>query len=284
MRVFPMVIASCKYQPAAFARYMELLIIDTIDILKACIFTFASLNLNWFIASLVGGIVLGGLTWWVCSVFATLWNTKYSLTGWHHLLCALSAILVFCAVVLGSSMKYTQAVAEFILDNWGEQLKADEEWGHETFARCYDAVKKAGKENFAGHPDPRDGGNRIPINLPASQETVASVSVKSATDNFKTTHPVLSMILLADNEIPESVVLTDVKSYFGANPGGTYPHENAIRIAINHVKSGLEIQTPKVVFYSRLILGGLFAILFILTLLAISIGAYSDIKVHYVNA
>jgi len=264
---------------------MELLIIDTIDILKACILTFATQNLNWFIASLVFGLVMGGLTWWLCAFFAKLWNTKYSLTGWHHLLRALSAILVFCAVVLGCSMKYTQTVAENILDNWGEQLKADQGWGQDTFTHCYDAVKAAGKENFAGYPDPRDGGdNRIPISLTASQETVASVSVKSATDHFKTYHPFLSMILLADNDVPESVVFADVKSYFGANPGGTYPHENAIRIAINHVKSGLEIQTPKVVFYSRLILGGLFAFLFILTLLSISIGAYSDIKVHYVNA
>ena len=263
---------------------MELLIIDTIDILKACLVTFASQNLNWFIASLVAGVVLGGLTWWLCAFFAKLWNTKYSLTGWHHLLCALSAILVFCAVVLGSSMNYTKTVAENILDNWGEQLKADEGWSSETFAHCYDAVKAAGKENFAGYPDPRDGGNRIPISLTARQETVASVSVKSATDNFKATHPVLSMMLLTDNEIPESVVLTDVKSYFGANPGGTYPHENAIRIAINHVKSGLEIQTPKVVFYSRLILGVAFLGLFSLTLLVISMAAYRNIKVNYVNA
>jgi len=258
---------------------MYLLIIDTLEILKACIIQFASDSLGWFIASLVSGIVFGGATWWACSFFAKLWNTKYSLTGWHYLLCTLSAILVFCAVVLGSSLGFTQKVAEVILDTWDAQLKDDEGWKQDTFIRSYDAVKAAGKENFTGYPDPRDGGNRIPISLSPSQETVASVSVKSATDHFKTSHPILSMILLADNDVPESVVFADVKSYFSANPGGTYPHGNAIRIAVNHVRSGLEIQTPKVVLYSRLVLGGMFGILFVLTLVAISVGAYNDIKV-----
>jgi len=269
-------------EPSLF--FMELFLIDTFGIIKACLVMFASTNLVWFIVSLVAGLIFAGLSWWACSFFAKLWNTKYSLRGWHHVLCALSALLVFCAVVLGSSLKYTQGVAEYILDSWGEQLNSDTEWGQETFTRCYDAVKAAGKENFSGYPDPRDGGNRIPINQTSSQETLASVSVKSATDNFNTSHPFLSKILLAENEVPESVLFADVKSYFTANPGGTYPHANAIRIAVNHVKSGLEIQLPKVVFYSRLILAGLFLLLFLLTLATISIGAYSDIKVHYVNA
>lgn len=263
---------------------MSALLIDTVETLKACVVMFAADSMNWFIIALVGGVLLGGLTWWFCSVFAKLWNTRYNLTVSHHALCALSALLVFSAVVLGFSVKYTQAVAEMILDNWAEQLKEDDEWRQDNFTECYDAVKATGKENFAAYPDPRDGGNRIPIDLPASQELMGTITVKNAIGNFKTTHPFLATVLYADNEVPASIVFADVKSFFSANKGGTYPHENAIRIAVNHVKSGLEVQTPKVVLYSQMILGGLFVVIFLLTLVAISIGAYTDIKVHYVNA
>jgi len=162
-------------------------------------------------------------------------------------------------------------------------LKNDEGWQQETFTQSYDAVKASGKEDFSEYPDPRDGGNRIPISQTTSQETTASVSVKSAVDNFKSTHPVLSLVLFADNDVPESVVFADVKSYFAANPGGTYPYGNAIRMAVNHVKSGLDIQTPKVVLYSRLTLGGLFALCFAVALVLISIAAYKDIRVFRIN-
>lgn len=263
---------------------MSALFIDTIETLKACVVMFAEESMNWFIIALVGGVLLGGMTWWFCSAFAKLWNTRYNLTMSHHALCALSALLVFLAVVLGFSMKYTQAVAENILDTWAEQLKGNDEWRNDTFIKCYEAIQIAGKEDFTKYPHPRSGGKTVPLNSNVSKEIFGLTPVKCSISDFKTMHPFLATVLYADNEVPTSVVNADVKTFFSANPGAMYPFERAIDIAVNHVKSGLEVQTPKVVLYSQMILAGLFIVIFVLTLAAISIGAYTDIKVHYVNA
>lgn len=243
----------------------------------------AELEFRWFIVSIVAGLVLAGLSWWLCSWFARLWNTKYALLGWHHVLCALCALLVFTAVVVGSSLRFTQQVAEFILETWAQDLQMDGAWSEETFMRAYDEVKAEGKENFAGCPDPRDGGNTIPMNREQTKELVASIYAEQAAAHFDANHPFLSLVLVPDADIPQEVIAQDVKTYFNSG-GSVYPLQAGTKLAANNIRLGLQQQAPKVVFYSQLALGGLFLLLFLITLSAIAVGAYQDIKVHYVNA
>jgi hypothetical protein len=232
---------------------MESLIIDTFELIKLCLVMAAELEFRWFIVSIVAGLILAGLSWWFCSFFARLWNTKYALTGWHHFLCALCALLVFTAVVIGSSLRFTQQVAEALVEVWSEDVQSDAGWSESTFVRAYDEVKAEGKENFAGFPDPRDGGNTIPMNLGPTRE------------------------------LPQEVIAQDVKTYFGSG-GQIYPLDAAVKLAANNIRLGLQQQAPKIVFYSQLALGSLFLLLFLATLAAIAVGAYQDIKVHYANA
>jgi len=263
---------------------MDLLIIETIELLKACVAAFVSANLVGFLVVLAVAFFLAIATWWACSAFAKLWNTKFSIGAWHHVLCAISALIVFATVLLGASLRFTEAVADSRIESWAEGLKFDEIWKQDTFTKVYDGVKSLGQEDFNGYTDPRDGGNRVPVTLSSSQETVATVYVESSIIHFQRVHPILSLLLLSDEKVPQAIVLSDVRSFFNANPGSTYPAESAIRLAVNHVKSGLSVQTPVVVLYSRLILGGIFLVLIFLTLTAISLAAYNDIKIHNANA
>lgn len=262
---------------------MESLIVETFQLIKLCVVMFADLEFRWFIISIIAGLVLGGMSWWLCSIFAGLWNTKYVLKGWHHFLCAISALLVFTAVVVGSSLTFTQRVAEAIVEDWSSELKSDQPWKDEVFVRVYDSVKAEGKEDFTGYPDPRDGGNRIPTTLAPTRELMASIYSEEATKHFKDSHPLLSVVLVPDAQIPQSVIAQDVKTFFGSG-GQVYQVDAAVKLAANHIRLGLQQQAPKVVFYSQLALGGIFLILFLITLSAIAMGAYKDIKVHYANA
>lgn len=262
---------------------MESLIVDTFELIKLCLVMAAELEFRWFIVSIVAGLILAGLSWWFCSFFARLWNTKYALTGWHHFLCALCALLVFTAVVIGSSLRFTQQVAEALVEVWSEDVQSDAGWSESTFMRAYDEVKAEGKENFAGFPDPRDGGNTIPMNLGPTRELVAKIYAKEAADHFDANHPFLSLVLVPDADIPQEVIAQDVKTYFGSG-GQIYPLDAAVKLAANNIRLGLQQQAPKIVFYSQLALGGLFLLLFLATLAAIAVGAYQDIKVHYANA
>lgn len=262
---------------------MESLIVDTFELIKLCIVMSAELEFRWFIISIIAGLILAGLSWWFCSLFARLWNTKYTLNGWHHLLCALCALLVFSAVVVGSSLRFTQQVAEALVEGWSEDLQTDGAWSDTTFLRAYDEVKAEGKENFSGYPDPRDGGNTIPMTLGPTRELVAKITAEEAADHFDANYPFLSLVLVPDADIPQEVIAQDVKTYFDSG-GQTYPHVAAIKLAANNIRLGLQQQAPKVVFYSQLALGSLFLLLFLATLAAIAVGAYQDIKVHYANA
>jgi hypothetical protein len=262
---------------------MESLIVETFELIKLCLVMSAELESRWFVTSIIAGLVLAGLSWWLCSLFARLWNTKYTLTGWHHFLCALCALLVFTAVVVGSSLRFTQQVAEALVEGWSADLQTDGAWSEETFVRAYDDVKAQGKENFAGFPDPRDGGNTIPMTLGPTRELVATVYAKEATGHFNANHPLLSLFLVTDADIPQEVIAQDVKTYFSAG-NQVYQLEQAVKLAANHVRLSLQQQAPKVVFYSQLALGGIFLLLFLATLTAIALGAYQDIKVHYANA
>lgn len=262
---------------------MESLIVDTFELIKLCLVMAAELEFRWFIVSIVAGLVLAGFTWWFCSFFARLWNTKYDLTGWHHFLCALCSLLVFTAVVIGSSLRFTQQVAEVLVESWSSDLQTDATWSDATFTQSYDAVKAEGKENFSGYPDPRDGGNTIPMTLGPTRELVAKITAEEAANHFGENHPFLSLVLVPDADIPQEVIAQDVKTYFKSG-GQTYPLAAAIKLAANNIRLGLQQQAPKVVFYSQLALGSLFFLLFLATLAAIAVGAYQDIKVHYANA
>ena len=194
-------------------------------------------------------------------------------------MCGFAAILTIFFTLSYVSLKYTKDIAYGIIGVWQQQLRSDSRWQSKTFRKAYEEVKALGVEDFSRYPHPDKGGRLAPMTKDESRKLVAIIYATQAVQNFKQAHPYLGVILRAQPDISVKAIHGDVDRFFAAHPGGTYSDADAVNLAAQLIKAGLNAQVPRVVTISRILIVILFFILQAIPLGLIGWAAYRDVKV-----
>lgn len=240
---------------------------------------------EFFIAVLVG-LVLGAGAWWLARAVALRYNRQFAFTPQYHAYCALAAVLTLVFALLFVAMQYTGPAARAVVAAWELSLSRDGQWSSDTFRAAYEAVydlhdaKGVQIEDFTGHPHPSTG---LPTVIPATsvraQETAAEVYARSAVDNFRERHPLLSKLLWPRSSAARAEIYTDMQRFFESRPRGvSYDADDAIRLAGREIRRQLDEQAPRVVLFSRVALVVLFLLVQGLAFALLIRSALADIK------
>ena len=249
---------------------------DFINVLFRCI---AYLPMKQLFLTTLMGIGLAVLCWVICNYYTRLWNKKYHLTFTHHVLCGIAALFTFFFVLAFSGLSYLKEVSVDCLNDWSTQILNDNEWAASTFQKAFYKIKENGLEDFSNVPAPGNLGSHIPVNNDRSKEECANIFTNEACRNFNITNSFLSKIIWTSPEVPQEIINKDMNEYFTTN--STYPPERAISLATNQIKSGLILQTPRVVAIARFTLIVLFFLLQLIPFGLIGYSAYKDIKIVF---
>ncbi len=229
-----------------------------------------------FRLTLLAGVLLAGLCWYLCSVYTRMWNKRFRITITHHALCLFASLCTLFFTILFASLAYTKDAALASISLWQTQLNHDEPWAERTYSKAYDKVKDLGTEDFSNAPPPGSPGSLIPTNSDEARQTAASTYSNEACRHFDTKRPFLSKVVWSSPGVPSEVIFHDVRKWHETNPN--YPPARAIDIAANQIKEGLDPQAPRVITLSRLAVTALFLLVQAIPFGLIGWAAYRDIK------
>ena len=251
---------------------------DLLSLLLACIPIYMAKEPGAFRFTVLAGIALAGLCWYICSVYTHLWNKRFRVTLTHHILCGIASIATLFFTILFPSLYYTKEAALDSIARWETQIGADGPWAERTFAKAYDKVKDLGLEDFSKAPPPGSANSFIPTNHDDSRQTAASLYANEAARHFDRARPFLSKVVWSSPGVPAETIFQDVRAWHERNPN--YPPARAIQIAGTQIKEGLDPQAPRVIYLSRMSVIGLFALAQLIPFGLIGWAAYRDIKVR----
>ena len=229
-----------------------------------------------FRLTVLAGILLAGLCWYLCAVYTRMWNKRFRITLTHHMLCGFASLCTLFFTVLFASLAYTKEAALASISLWQVQLNNDQAWADRTFAKAYDKVKDLGTEDFSNAPPPGSPGSLIPTNSDEARQTAASTYANEACRHFDARRPFLSKVVWSSPGVPSDIIFQDVRKWHETNPN--YPPARAIDIAAIQIKEGLDPQAPRVISLSRTALTALFLLIQVIPFGLIGWAAYRDIK------
>jgi len=138
---------------------------------------YAYLNPAGFCAACIGGVLLAGGLWRLCSVYARLWNTAFHLSLPHNLLCGTAALLTTVLFVSFASVSQVGQKVDQEISEWKGQM-------HQTFDVTSDT-----SESLATASDMAP-----PSNAPVTSSGLFA--------NFESSHPFLRKVLQAAQVVP----------------------------------------------------------------------------------
>lgn len=260
---------------------------EFIQVIAECFLRFITDNINITdsaarlhkAAILLGIIFSSCLLGWLSYKSTTLWNKKIHGISTYWVLSIFSFFITLIFFISFFSLHYLREVSIIRTEQWKDNIQENKVWQENTFKKAYYAVKQQGEENFSQHPPPEEGGRIIPVNKESSRLIIAKIYVNQAIDQFKQSHPYLSLILKADVEMPEQKIYQDNVIFFKYNPNKTYNLENAIKIAADELKSSLELRIPPLIKTSRLFISIFYIGIMSTVFIIIGVLSYRDIRV-----
>jgi hypothetical protein len=252
--------------------------LDLLSLLSGSTLIFVAKAAGTFQFTIVLGIILAAICWYVCTVYTQLWNKRFHVTLVHHVICGFASVCTLLFVILFQSLSYTKDAALTSIHLWQAQLNADQMWADQTFAKAYAAVKELGTEDFSKAPAPGNSGTFIPTKTDQARQTAAAMYADEACRHFDMKRPFLSKIVWSSPGVPSDTIFEDVRAWHAHNP--SYPPSRAIDIAASQIQNGLEPQAPRVVYVARLFIVFLFLLVQAVPFGLIGWAAYRDIKVH----
>ena len=253
------------------------MLLDFISLLLGCVSIFMLRASTQFRLTVLLGIALAALCWYVCTVYTHLWNKRFRVTLTHHILCGIASLCTLIFTVLFASVTYTQDAALASIRLWQAQLNLDRPWADGTYAKVYNRVRDLGVEDFSEAPPPGSPDTHIPTTQESSRETAASIYANEACRHFDAKRPFLGKVVWSSPGVPSQVILQDVNDWFQNNP--SYPPSRAIEIAAVQVRSGLLPQVPRIIYLSRIAVVVAFLLIQAIPFSLIGWAAYRDIKV-----
>lgn len=233
------------------------------------------------ISILLGIIASSCLLGWLSYKSTLLWNRKVHHIPTYWLLALFSFFVTLIFISSFFSLHYLREVSINRAEQWKDNIQTNKIWQEDTFRKAYYAVKQQGEEDFSQHPTPEEGGRIIPIDKESSRRITAKIYVNQAIEQFKQSHPYLSLILKADLDIPEEKIYQDNVKFFKDNPKQTYNLENAVKIAVNELKMSLEQRIPPLIKTSRLFISVIYTCIMFLVFTIIGVLSHRDIKIFH---
>jgi hypothetical protein len=230
-------------------------------------------------------IALGGLCWFAATQYTKLWNLHYNATLTLHTLCGFAALLTLMFTIAFVSLDYAKQVAQTALNRWYQSISADRKFLNDTYVDAYYAVQRSGYERFdpVKHLPPSDPNSRMPFTKRETKVLVGKLYADASLTHFRRTNPYLSRVIMPGNQdVPASVIFTDINEYFAAHRTDKVPPvyflDRGVKIAANLFRQNLETQTPKVVSSARRWITMLFLTVQLIPFGLIGVSAYLDLK------
>jgi len=215
----------------------------------------------------------------ICINYSKLWNKTYKANSMQVAMTLIASIVTLVCVLAYVGLSNIEEVATTLVIKWKAELKSDQQYEAESFFTAYYKVKDLGLENFTGYQSPEEGGNFIPTNHDESRLLSGKIYTENAIFNFKKRHAFLGALFSVNaDEAPERIK-EDMESHFNKTKTA-YLSTDAIEIASSIIQDKLLEQTPKVVYYARIVLVTVFFIAQLIPFGFIGYAAYNQLKVR----
>jgi len=251
---------------------------STLNLLVALVEMLQQADVRYFQLVVAGALLLSAAMWWICSVFSNLWNKRYHLHLWHHLLCFFSAVITFFTTLIFFSIPYLQPFVEFSVNEWKRELAANGNLWNGAIDQSRKACEKLGipQKNPGIVYVSYLGSDGKEIN---GMKAVSRIFANTILKDFFDTRPVLSLILWARGAEARPAMTESMVVYFEAHPGQIMDSQIVIDVGTGKIRESLARQIPKIVPYAR---GGLIVLFLLVQAIPFGLVAYSsyrDIKV-----
>jgi hypothetical protein len=150
---------------------------------------FALSSKGWFTVVGITSLLVGAGVWWGCGAFGVLWYTPFRRRSAHWLWSGLASAASVLFVWLLAASAYVPQISAVSALVWRAELTFDQRWGDENFKKVYEAVKKAGHEDFTNYPFEKGS---VPTNHPESIRISAKTTAENAHRHFRMRRPLLS--------------------------------------------------------------------------------------------
>jgi hypothetical protein len=234
-----------------------------------------------FPLSVVIGLVLGALFWWLAALSARLWNRRFYMNPALQILCGAAALLAVVFAMTYVSAKNLETAIIASAGQWKDALLSDgnQAWRQDSFYRAWDAVADTKMEpTVTRSNNPRINGEDKLLSMghPDAKQAVVRVYVDASRENFKTVHPYLSAVLFADstNDVPKGRMDQSIVDWFRQNAGSPYPIEIAIALLADHITEVAKHEAPAAAAYTERVSVALFLITQLLVFVIIGFVAH----------
>lgn len=229
---------------------------------------------------IVVALGFSALCWWICTHYTKLWNKRYRVKQGFHIICSISAIITFLAVLSFIGLKNTKLVAREMVDEWEYDIVEDYELQNSIFLKAYETVADSGLEKMNGYPHPSIGGDLIPMNHQETQFKVSKIYAEGVCEDFHHNNPFLGWFLKTDEGVPTEMIAADQENFFKNTPNGTYTLGDGFNLGVKHISKQLQEQTPRIVKVTRLWLVMFFLAIQLIPFGIIGFLAYKDLFNH----
>lgn len=250
---------------------------DFLSLLLGAAALFLATDRAGFVFALVGGLVLAGACWWVCSFYSQLWNKRFKVRFIHHSLCACAALVTWIAVFLHVTLKHAETAAVISVKAWKLELDLDQLWAKSTFRTAYDRVRSLGLEKMEGSFF-ENLTSSIPTTHIESQIECAEIYAQEAAIHFGSRRPYLNSIVNLSSGISKEILGRDIQQHF-ASGETTYPTQRAIALVRDQIQQELDSKMDRVVIVFRTQLAVLFMSFQLTAFGCVGWAAYRDLKV-----
>jgi len=246
---------------------------------------FAKTNPLGLALSVLAGIGLAALCWFVTVFYTRLWNTRYRPGLVHHLLCGIAALITMLFTIAYFALGYAQQAADNRVAAWKSALEEDCRrkggFSDRMMIVAYWAVQKSGWEDMERFPPPGTPGfeaSGYPTNADASRRLAAKLWAEAVLGNYKENQLFLST-LVSPRRAPVEIWYNDEVAFWKRKVGNTYLAESGIEAVASDIRRDITAQAPQLIPQTRTILVIIFLFVQLIPFSLVGWGAYRDIKV-----
>ena len=261
-------------------------LIELLEIWGSCFMAAVKDRSLAFPISVVVGLALGGLFWWLAALSASLWNKRFHMKVGLQVLCGIAALLaVLCAITFVSVGNMEQVIVNRI-NVWQSKVLSDSAiytaWRTETFYRAWDAVAETKTDpTVTKSNNPRLTGKErlIAMGAPEAKQATIRVYVDATKERFQQDQPFLHSLLFTDQagEVPARLMDQSLVEWFRGN-SGPYPLGSAVNLLARHTSQIAKGEAVAAAEYTRRLSIALFLATQMLIFVIIALVAYRSNK------
>jgi hypothetical protein len=232
--------------------------------------------------SILAGLVLAAICWFVAVNYTRLWNTRYRPGAIHYVLCGIAAFITLLSTVAYFALDHSQDAAKNQIEKWKNALKQNQAFTDREMIAAYWAEDKAGLVDRTVFPPPGtpqfQAKPQYPSGTEAGERIAAKIWAEAAVKNYQDNNPFLSSLILPVRK-PADIWYADEKAYRTKNPGQLYYVENGLAAVAAAMRDDIAKQAQRLIPETRTALVLVFFFVQLVPFSLLGWAAYRDIKV-----